>query len=382
MSDRFVLRITESVMAPQGKTAVDVIVEQTLNPEVTGLRWSWDKAGPSALDVSLRRDPRRPTVGILPADMAIPEHAHIEIWRGSTILWDGYVLTEDRGQGGVITRIAAVGYMTSLADIEWDYTGFAGATTGEQMMRRLLDQRAPWLRPDTSGRWLDPLVTLGALDSYNGQSVAQIVDVIRNAGDVMHNPIWIMARPGRAVVMEPRLAPTEPHYRIAFDQRVQAWSADYSQTARAVRARYGPSSSPASTALAVNPDSESFRVVTVQAGDVGVDAANALRDAELARRSEPIVKGTLAATRDVRTWLTLSGGQSVPWWQPVVGEWVAVAGYDPLPIVGVTVDAIGGSATYELGERDLSLSWNRGRLARQTTVQFATQTAPMGGRLR
>lgn len=382
MSDRFVLRITESVMAPQGKTAVDVIVEQTLNPEVTGLRWSWDKAGPSALDVSLRRDPRRPTVGILPADMAIPEHAHIEVWRGSTILWDGYVLTEDRGLGGMITRIAAVGYMTSLADIEWDYTGFAGATTGDLMMRRLLDQRAPWLRPDTSGRWLDPLVTLGALDSYNGQSVAQIVDVIRNAGDVMHNPIWIMARPGRSVVMEPRLAPTEPHYRIAFDHRVASWSADYSQTARAVRARYGPSSSPASTDLAVNPDSESFRVVTVQAGDVGVDAANALRDAELARRSQPIVKGTLTATRDVRTWLTLSGGQSVPWWQPVVGEWVAVAGYDPLPIVGVTVDAIGGSATYELGERDLSLSWNRGRLARQTAVQFATQTAPMGGRLR
>lgn len=48
----------------------------------------------------------------------------------------------------------------------------------------------------------------------------------------------------------------------------------------------------------------------------------------------------------------------------------------------MTVDAIGGSATYELGERDLSLSWNRGRLARQTAVQFATQTAPMGGRLR
>src|SRR5690606_5375159 len=146
--------------------------------------------------------------------------------------------------------------------------------------------------------------------------------------------------PGRSVVMEPRLAPTEPHYRIAFDHRVQSWTADYSQTARAVRARYGPSSSTASTDLAVNPDSNSFRVVTVQAGDVGVEAANAMRDTGLARRSQPIVTGTLAATQDARTWLTLSGGQSVPWWQPVVGEWVAVAGYDPLPIVAVTVDGM------------------------------------------
>lgn len=381
MTDRFTLRIAQSVMAPEIDD-LDVIVDQTLNPEVTALRWSWGETGPAALDVSLLRHERKPVVGIIPADMAIPEHAHVELWHGSTILWDGYVLTEERGLGGVITRIAAAGYMQSLADIEWDYTGYSSATTGEQMMRRLLDQRAPWLRPDTSGRWIDPLVTLGALDSYNGQSVAQIVDIIRNAGDIARNQLWIMARPGRSVVMEPRLAPTEPHYRIAFDHRVQAWTADYSQTARAVRARYGPSSSPASTDLAVNPDSESFRVVTVQAGDVGVDAANALRDAELARRGEPIVKGTLTTTRDVRTWLTLSGGQSVPWWQPVVGEWVAVAGYNPLPIVGVTVDAIGGSATYELGERDLSLSWNRGRLARQTAVQFATQTAPMGGRLR
>jgi len=382
MSERFVLRITESVMAPQGQTAADVIVEQVLNPAVTALRWSWDQAGPAALDVSLRRDQRRPVVGILPADMAIPEHAHIEVWHGATILWDGYVLTEERGQGGVITRIAAVGYMQSLADIEWDYTGFASATTGDLMMRRLLDQRAPWLRPDTSGRWIDPLVTLGTLDSYNGQMVAQIVDIIRNAGDIARNQLWIMARPGRSVVMEPRLAPLEPHYRIAFDHRVQAWTADYSQTARAVKARYGPSSSPASTALAVNPDSESFRVVTVQAGEVGVDAANAMRDAELARRAAPIVKGTLGANADPRTWPTLSGGQSVPWWQPVVGEWVAVAGYDPLPIVAVTIDGMAQTATYELGERDLSLTWNRGRLARQAAVQFRTQTAPMGGRLR
>lgn len=382
MSERFVLRITESVMAPQGQTAADVIVEQVLNPTVTALRWSWDQAGPAALDVSLRRDQRRPVVGILPADMAIPEHAHIEVWHGATILWDGYVLTEDRGQGGVITRIAAVGYMQSLADIAWDYTGFASATTGDQMLRRLLDQRAPWLRPDTSGRWVDPLVTLGALDSYADQSVAQIVDIIRNAGDIARNQLWIMARPGRSVVMEPRLAPIEPHYRIAFDHRVQAWTADYSQTARAVKARYGPSSSPASTALAVNPDSESFRVVTVQAGEVGVDAANAIRDAELARRAAPIVKATIGANADPRTWPTLSGGQSVPWWQPVVGEWVAVAGYDPLPIVAVTVDGMAQTATYELGERDLSLTWNRGRLARQAAVQFRTQTAPMGGRLR
>ncbi len=108
----------------------------------------------------------------------------------------------------------------------------------------------------------------------------------------------------------------------------------------------------------------------------------ALRDVELARRAEPRVTATLGASGDTRTWLASAGGQPVPWWQPVVGEWVAVAEYAPLPIVATTMDAIAQTATYELGERDLTLAQNRGLLQRQMSYRYQTMTAPAGGRLR
>lgn len=379
---RITMRIGHSLMTPTSP-GDGVLVTQELGPHVTSLSWSWDARGPAAATVGMSRPGRSPVVGILPADMAIPEQAHVELWAGTTLLWDGFVAEVERGQGGVITALSLAGYMASLDDIEWDYTGYGAATSGRLMLERMLTERAPWLGPDTSGRWIDPLVTLGTLDSYQGQMVGQIVETIRNAGDVATNLLWLLARPGRSVVLEPRIAPTEPHYRTAFDpQRITRWRELHGETARAVRVRYGTTASPAATALAGNPDSGSYRVVTVQAGDIGAAAAVALRDVELARRAQPRVAATLGASRDVRTWLAASGGQPVPWWQPVVSEWVAVAGYPPLPIVATTMDGIAETATYELGERDLTLAQNRGLVQRQMSYRYQTMTAPAGGRLR
>ena len=382
MSDRFVLRVSHSVMAPPGD--IDgVIVEQELSPKVAALEWSGDERGPTASRVDLLRPGRSPVVSIIPADMALPEHADVQIWSGSSMLWDGYLDTVERGQGGIITNIQLKGYWSALADITWDRTAYDTATSGDLMLRRMLSERAPWLRPDTAGRWIDPQVTLAALDSYVGQSIGQIAEVIRNAGDSAHHQLLLMTRPGRNVVIEPRLAPIEPQYRTAFDpRRISRWQEIYSETARAVRVRYGPSSSTATTDWAINPDSQSFRDVTLEAGDIGVDAAIAQRNTELARRSDPTVVATVRATREVESWLVTPSGQSVPWWQPTIGEWVAIAEYPALPIVGVSVSTHGGTATYELGAPDLTLAKNRGLLQRQTTYRYATQTAPAGGRLR
>jgi hypothetical protein len=59
-----------------------------------------------------------------------------------------------------------------------------------------------------------------------------------------------------------------------------------------------------------------------------------------------------------------------------------VAGEPLLPIVGVTVDIGGGSATYELGEPDMWLPKNMNILARDTAARYRAMVSANGGRLR
>lgn len=381
----FQVRIGSPVMAG---AAVRPLLSMGL--PVTALSWSWDQAGPAGASVSF--EPRRaaPAVGPLPDPLDVPLRGHIEIMAGGRIVWEGFVRTRERGYGGVVTAVTAVGYAQSLSDRWWtrsDDDTITGRTSGE-VLQTALRELTPWLSPGVIGdQWIDPYVNhLGGMDDFTKMTVGQIADQIRQAGDTRGREVWIMVMPGRRVWLLPRIAPQEPDYRVAFDHRIGRWTESDEGMAADVAVERGTGGSGTLGPVATNATFLSDRgfapSVIVNAGDITADAALALRNAELRRRSVPRLSATLNATRDQRTWLSNRHGLPVPYWMPQTAEWVAVAGEALQPIVGVTIDGMAQTATYELGERSMQLPGRLTLVARQTAAQFATQTAPAGGRLR
>ncbi len=385
----FVLRLGPPAMS---SSASRVLLDIGLSATATDIRYSWDLSGPAGLALGVAAPGRAPVVGPLPEPVDAPLRAHVELWQGETVVWEGYVRSRERGRGGVITGLACVGYAQSMAD------GWLRATspppaldvplTSGNVFLLALRQLAPWLSPGVIGdQWQDPTVVHPTgREAFAKMTLSQIADQIRQQGDSLGREIWITCMPGRQVWMRPKAAPLEPRYRVAFDQRVQRWTESEEGMAAEVTVERGTGDAGTLGTTGVNAnfgaDHGFGPSVLVQAGAIDADAAIALRNAELARRASPRVSATLAASRDPATWLATRHGVPVPYWQPLPGEWVGVAGELLLPIVATSVDASNGTATYELGEPDPWLPKNMNILARDTVARYRAMIAARGGRLR
>jgi len=381
----FELRIGSPVMA--GAATRPLL---SMGMPITSLRWSWDQAGPAGASVSFQPRRAAPVVGPLPDPIDVPLRGHVEIMSGGRVIWDGFVRTRERGPGGAVTAITAVGYAQSLGDRWWtrsDEALLTGRTSGD-VLAIAIRALTPWLSPGVIGdQWIDPYVThTGGMNDFTRMTVSQIADQIRQAGDARGREVWVMCMPGRQVWLLPRVAPSEPDYRIAFDHRIQRWTESDEGMAASVAVERGTAGSatlgPTATNATFLSDHGFAPDVIVNAGDITATAALALRNAELQKRALPRLSAAIAVTREPSTWMSNRYGLPVPYWMPRTGEWVGVAGEPLQPIVGVDVDGFAGTATYELGERNMHRPGRQTVIAETTAAQYRGLVAPSGGRLR
>lgn len=361
-----------------------------IGQEITSLRWSWDQSGPAAAQVSVVPRDNAPAVGPLIDPINIPLRGHVEITKGDSPVWEGFIRSRDRVPGGDVAAFSATGYAQSLNDRWWtrsDDVVIGGRSSGE-VLGIALRNLTPWMSPGVLGdQWIDPLITYtGGMDDVTKLTVGQIADQVAQAGYQQGYPAWVLCMPGLSVWLIPRIAPREPEYRIAFDHRVRRWSESDTGMAATLTVERGTAGSGTLGSSAANPafaGQYGFAPdLILPVGNVTEEQANAIRNAELEKRSRPTVTATLAVSADQRTWLTNRHGQPVPYWIPRISEWVGVAGEPPLPIVGVNVDGLSGEATYELGERDMSLPGRLTLVARDTASRYRQMIAATGGRLR
>lgn len=353
-------------------------------------RWSWDERGPASAQIDIGAPGLADVVGPLAQPVNLPLRGSVEMSVGRHVVWEGYIGERTRGAGGMVRSITARGYYSSLSDRWWtrsDDDTITGRTSGE-VLQTALRELTPWLEPDVIGDlWIDPMITYpGGMDDVTKLTVAQIADGVRQAGDSRGYPLWVMCTPSRKLSVRRRIAPHEPNYRIAFDDRIQRWTESDEGMAASVTVERGTASSGALGAPGTNAEFASSYgfapEVIVAVGDIAAGQADAIRNAELLRRSRPKITATIHVSADPRTWLTTRHGVPVPYWMPRIGEWVGVAGEPLLPIVAISVDAQVETATYELGEMDPYVPGRLTLVARQTAENQRQMRAPAGGRLR
>lgn len=379
----FAVRLSAPVMTRAGTWRELPTVEVEAGPE---LSWQQDIAGGmGSATVPLDPAPRRPSGLPLSEAFTVPPGAHVEILAGAEVVFEGFVLERSWGRGGRVTELRVAGYGASMRS-PWLRTDlFASLTCGE-VLRTALADLAPWLRPGVVGeQWIDPqIVYPGGMSDVERMTLSAIADQVRQGGDSLGREVWLMVMPGRRVWLVPRVEPREPHYVCPFDGRVTGWSDSIDGFATSVTVEYGTAGSgsltAAGVAAGVTEDAGIEWATIVTAGNLTSAAALALRDAELTRRSSPAIRAGLAVTRDPATWLSTPGGVPAPYWRPRVGEWVRVGGQPMQPIVAVSVDAGGQTATYELGLP--SKARQASVLARDTIARYRQMLAANGGRLR
>lgn len=325
MSDApFVLTISTPVM---GGGAVQPVLNLGLDTRTSGLELAWDQHGPAGATLALAPAIRGPIVGRIPSPIDIPQRGHVEISIGDTVIWEGFVRRRRRdGRTRGMTALTLVGYHLSLGDHWWSRTDMTSAITSGDALRAALADCAPWMTPGVVGdQWIDPQVVHGGgMTEFARMTVAQIIDQIEQEGDSRGRRVAAMCMPGRRIWLRPWQPPQEADYLIAFDERVASWEDSDEGMAASVTVER---TSGGSTALGTSASNAAFvstygfgPSVLIPAGEISEDAAIALRNAELLRRAVPLVRATLEATNDPRTWLTRRYGATVPWWQPRPGD--------------------------------------------------------------
>lgn len=386
MSESWVLKLFGPAELATPRPLLDI----GLASRATGLSWKvLAKGGMGGATFRLPTARRGAAVGPLRDDPLVLLGGHVEVWRGSRCVYEGLVMDIELGNGGVPVEIECAGYAETLKDDVWTRTDLTDALTAGDVLRTALADRTPWLTPGVVGdQWIDPQVLHpGGMSDFQTMSVWQIADQVMQDGDSLGRQVWVMVMPGRKVWLLPRAAPPQPHYVMPFDsERITRWRVSRREMAATVLVEAGSGGSSSVTGAATTAGFAQRwgfapRLV-VQAGERTGAAADALRDQELTRRSQPTIRGTVMAGADPRTWLTTRHGTPAPYWQPLPGEWVRVAGYPALPIVAVSVDTTGGTATYELGARDPTLLSNMWIASREAIDRQRQMLAMTGGRLR
>lgn len=353
-----------------------------LNPRVTDLRWtSGLPGGFLALEVGMRAAHERPVVGHIPDPIDVPPFAHVEVWQGLTLCWEGRVMEMQDAPGGVV-GFTAEGYMSALSD-DWSRsTSITSVTTGAAL-ESVLASAAPLIRRGHSEQWVDPGVThAGGLNEFYKRTPGEMVDQVTRQGSVVAAPVdfYILGR--RTAYLLSRSAGADPDYWLPFDHRVSR-RRNYRPVYGAVTVEYGDSATGTLTAESSDGTFADryglIRRLLIPAGNVSAGAATALRDTELARRQEPEITYTIAVGSDG---LERLSGQPQPFYAILPGETVRVADDPTQAIVGVTVDANGRTATVELGYLSPALPKNHRRAEREATAQQRRMIAPNGGRTR
>lgn len=302
---------------------------------------------------------------------------HVEIRVGELLVWEGRVARIGYGEGWVPDRITCVGYKDALNDYWIDETSATAITSGNALKLAIINY-APSLRLGNGDQFQPPNVNhAGGLREFYKMTPAELANLIVTEGDTTGVTIDVQVRDGRIVWIRRRLYPETATYSIPFDRHRVSWDEDSAGMAQTIQVETSADAAAHEGGvfvwLAAEASTSLFRdtwgfggKIVLRTGDQEAEAAAAYRDTELTRRAEPLVQATINVTSDPATWITRHRAGAWPWYavQPD-GSTVTVGGKSQQHIIGVTVDAAGGVATYELGSLDPSMPKNQLRDVRK-----------------
>jgi hypothetical protein len=337
-------------------------------------------------------------VGELEAMRDLPFFAHVELWKGSdTMLWEGRAGWRDYGNGNRVRAFRAHGYVSALGD-DWVRSNTELALSGGEAIRTAIELYAPYLRIGNDSQFVLPTVTLarGWVTLYK-LAPGYVIDMITKMGDVSNQKMDLQVWQGRVVWMQPRTAPDVAHYNTDFDERYVRWSEDPAEMASEITVEYtltvtaGDGTKTITVPLTSSAENTAFyprhrftKKRLIAGGEMDATSAAALRDRELASRSEPAVQATIFLSAGAGTLdrLQAPGGAVAVWDEMRAGRWARVGNKPKQPVVGATIDLNGKSVTLELGMFDPRLPKNYIREGRDLWTRFVNMVAAAGGRTR
>lgn len=363
------------------ETGRQPLADLDINADITDLRWSTTVNGFGDLECGMDAGGPWPVVGYLPEPVNVPLRAHVEVWAGSRIVYEGRVRRRRRGPGGLFTGFTCEGYLAHLSD-GWNDSETTASVTSGEALQQIVTMFAPYLRVGTAEQFIDPGVThSGGLAEWTRMTPGEVVDQIIKEGDSDGNAIDIAVWENRTLWCVPRVTPSTPHYRLPFDESVVTWEDDAGSMASHVTVEYGDGSG---GTLTVEAETTGFlsthgfvRNLLIPAGDITSAAAVALRDRELTTRATPDVSATVSLIDGEM--LPLFSGAEQPQALVRALEWVQV-GDEPMQIiVGTTHDATARSLTLELGQPSPLLPKNTNLREREAVARMARLINPLSG---
>lgn len=332
-------------------------VHMDIDPDVVQLSFSTTLPGGFAsLEVGLY-DPATPQYGYLPRIAALPPFAHVQLWDGSFLLFEGRIMFTTR-PGGDIRGFRAIGYgFTALTDGYYASTD-ATSVTAKTVLLDVLSSAAPLIRPAMGERFRDTEIahTYAEMD---GMVPTSVVDQLSReggmAGYTQSEFVYTVWDPlvyeDRVLTWMPREPLAKPEYLIPFDDSV-SWEESYESMYSHAATRYTVAGVVTDTAVIESPgfvDAWGFsRYILLNGGEMTSVGATQFATTWLQIHSTPDVSCTINRSR--LRGLERRGGSEVPARNVRAGVgWVQVSDQPYLPITQVDVDLNTDNVTIQCG---------------------------------
>lgn len=285
-------------------------VELVLDPRRTDLTWSTALPGGYAtLRAGVAADPTRPpTYGYLPRPIVDLPRAHVELYHGMVLVWEG-TLVEVEYLGGEVRGLLAEGYgVVATLDDWYDSASVTTATSGA-ILQAVVAGAAPLLRVGNRHEFVDPQVQHQYAD-FDNLTPADALELVANEGTVAAARLDWAVWGGRVLWLQPRVEPATPDFRVALDARVRR-RRNYRPMASEVAVNYDAAGTDTTTSRATNAQwRHGFaRRLLLTGGRMTATGAEQLRQTELSRRAEP--QEAIAITRAGGRGLERPGGSEV-----------------------------------------------------------------------
>ena len=361
------------------------LADMDLNADVTDLRWTTNANGFADLECGLDAGALWPVVGYLPKPIDVPFRAHVEVWYGSRIVYEGRVRRRRRGPGGLFVGFTCEGYLAHLND-NWNRSTSTTSVLSGAALQQVAQSTSPHLRFGNADQFVEPNVThAGGLNEWRRMTGGEVADQLIKEGNGDGYEVDVAVWENRTLWCLPRTEPATPDYRIPFDPRVVAWEEDCGRMASHATTEYGDGATGTLTAEAETSgflDAWGFtRKVLIPAGDISAAAATALRDRTLTTGATPEIAALISLEN--AEGLRLFSGVEQP--QELVRSltWVEVGTEPQQVIVGTTFDATARALAVELGSPSPYLPRNQNIRETLAVARLIRKIDPLsGGRTR
>ena len=235
-----------------------------IDPDITSLQWTTtNPGGYGALNVGMQAsltDSAGPDYVRLQTPVHLPPRAHVELYAGSTKVFEGAVMVLNKNSSGQADGFIAEGYGTVGTNDDYIESTEGVFKTSGTILREVLTQYAPLINFGPS--WNNPLNDPGTLHQkaeFNALFPADVIDrILREGGTAIagqtsnaggasgdtSNGVWDwLVYENRLCTFQPRIPPAgtalDPiDYHIPFDDRITAWVEDYHKLVGQVGIRY------------------------------------------------------------------------------------------------------------------------------------------------